>query len=75
MDWQQNGVKIVSAGDLDPNTPQTPGMTRAAAITHVRTGQASCGPARWWSNQMQRLALTITANLKPCSPSSAVERE
>src|SRR2546421_7029978 len=38
MDWQHNGVKIVPAGDLDPNTPQTPGMTRAAAITHARTG-------------------------------------
>lgn len=38
MDWQHNGVKIVPAGDLDSNTPQTPGMTRAAAITHARTG-------------------------------------
>ena len=26
------------AGELDTNTPQTPGMTRAAAITHARTG-------------------------------------
>jgi len=40
MDWQNNGVKIVSGQDLDPNTPQTPGMTRAAAITHARTGAA-----------------------------------
>jgi uncharacterized RmlC-like cupin family protein len=38
MDWQQHGVKIVAATDLDPNTPQTPGMTRAAAITRARTG-------------------------------------
>ena len=38
MDWQQNGVKIIAAGDLDPNTPQSPGMSRAAAITHARTG-------------------------------------
>lgn len=37
-DWSANGVKIVRAGELDPNTPQTPGMTRAAAITHARTG-------------------------------------
>jgi uncharacterized RmlC-like cupin family protein len=37
-DWFNNGVKIVPAGTLDPNTPQTPGMTRAAAITHARTG-------------------------------------
>jgi uncharacterized RmlC-like cupin family protein len=38
MDWKEHGIKIVRAGELDPNTPQTPGMTRAAAITHARTG-------------------------------------
>jgi uncharacterized RmlC-like cupin family protein len=38
MDWQQNGVKIVPAGDLDPDTAQTQGMTRMAAITHAQTG-------------------------------------
>jgi uncharacterized RmlC-like cupin family protein len=38
MDWENAGVKIVRAGELDGNTPQTPGMTRAAAITHTRTG-------------------------------------
>src|SRR5438309_8556992 len=38
MDWKEHGVKIVRASDLDRNTPQTPGMTRAAAITHARTG-------------------------------------
>ncbi len=38
MDWQKHGVKIVRAGELDPNTPQTPGMSRAAAITHAGTG-------------------------------------
>src|SRR5919206_598491 len=43
MDWQQNGVKIVSGTDLDPNTAQTPGMARAAAITHARTGASK----RW----------------------------
>ena len=37
-DWKEHGVKIVRAGTLDPNTPQTAGMTRAAAITHARTG-------------------------------------
>jgi len=36
--WQTEGVRIVRAGELDSNTPQTPGMTRAAAITHARTG-------------------------------------
>jgi uncharacterized RmlC-like cupin family protein len=38
MDWKEHGIKIVRAGDLDTNTPQTVGMTRAAAITHARTG-------------------------------------
>jgi uncharacterized RmlC-like cupin family protein len=37
-DWKANGIKIVHAGELDYNTPQTPGMSRAAAITHARTG-------------------------------------
>jgi uncharacterized RmlC-like cupin family protein len=32
------GIRIIPAGELDHNTPQTPGMTRAAAITHARTG-------------------------------------
>src|SRR5580765_1908935 len=36
--WKEHGVKIVRAGELDTNTPQTQGMTRAAAITHARTG-------------------------------------
>ena len=38
MDWRTHGVKIVRAGELDTNTPQTPGMTRAAAITNASTG-------------------------------------
>ena len=38
VDWEHHGVRIVRGGDLDSNTPQTPGMTRAAAITHARTG-------------------------------------
>jgi uncharacterized RmlC-like cupin family protein len=38
IDWREHGVKIVRAGHLDTNTPQTPGMNRAAAITHARTG-------------------------------------
>lgn len=37
-DWREHGVRVVRGGDLDPNTPQTPGMNRAAAITHARAG-------------------------------------
>src|SRR6201993_3490935 len=33
-----NGVRIVHADELDPNTAQTPGMSRAAAITAARAG-------------------------------------
>jgi uncharacterized RmlC-like cupin family protein len=38
MDYRWHGVRIVHAGELDPNTPQTPGMNRAAAITAARGG-------------------------------------
>ena len=37
-DWSRHGVRIVKGSELDPNTPQTPGMSRAAAITQARTG-------------------------------------
>jgi uncharacterized RmlC-like cupin family protein len=37
-DWRNEGVRIVKAGQLDANTPQTPGMTRAAAINRARAG-------------------------------------
>src|SRR5260221_11768731 len=37
-DWKEHGIRIVRAGELESTTPQTPGMTRSAAITHARTG-------------------------------------
>ena len=37
-DWKQHGIRIVRSGELDSNTPQTPGMTRAEAISHARVG-------------------------------------
>ena len=36
--WRENGVRIVRSSELDTNTPQTPGMTRAAAINHAKAG-------------------------------------
>jgi uncharacterized RmlC-like cupin family protein len=36
--WRDHGVRIVKASELDLNTPQTPGMTRAAAIDFARAG-------------------------------------
>lgn len=37
-DWRDDGVRIVRSDQLDMNTPQTPGMTRAAAINRATTG-------------------------------------
>jgi uncharacterized RmlC-like cupin family protein len=36
--WRDNGVRIVRGNQLDFNTPQTPGMTRAAAINRAMAG-------------------------------------
>ena len=36
--WKFDGVRVVKGTELDVNTAQTPGMNRAAAITHARTG-------------------------------------
>ena len=36
--WKHTGVRVVPGDQLDGNTPQTPGMTRAAAITFARVG-------------------------------------
>src|ERR1700722_12263961 len=38
MDWKTNGIRVVHSNELDLNTAQTPGMTRAAAITHAVAG-------------------------------------
>ena len=37
-DWKHDGVKVVPGDQLDTNTPQTPGMNRAAAIDFARVG-------------------------------------
>jgi len=37
-DWRDDGVRVVHHDELDPNTPQTPGMNRMAAITTARAG-------------------------------------
>ena len=37
-DWKHGGVRVIPAGQLDPNTAQTPGMNRAAAINFARVG-------------------------------------
>lgn len=36
--WKSDGVRVIKGDQLDPNTPQTPGMFRQAAINHARVG-------------------------------------
>jgi uncharacterized RmlC-like cupin family protein len=43
-EWRDRGVRIVPRDRLDPNTPQTPGMHREAAISH-----ASAGAEKIWA--------------------------
>ena len=38
VDWRHNGVRVIKSNQLDPNTAQTPGMNRAAAINAARVG-------------------------------------
>ncbi len=38
IDWRTHGVRVVRGDQVDTNTPQTPGMNRAAAITHATAG-------------------------------------
>ena len=38
MRWRVHGVRVIPGDKLDVNTAQTPGMNRAAAITHARVG-------------------------------------
>src|ERR1700722_5019074 len=52
--WRSNGVRIMRAGELSSNTPQTPGMQRRAAVTTERTGAS-----RLWAG-----TVTIEPNAK-----------
>lgn len=36
--WKHDGVRVIRGDQLDANTPQTPGMNRAAAIDFARAG-------------------------------------
>ncbi|MGZ8258977.1 MAG: cupin domain-containing protein [Caldimonas sp.] len=36
--WRDDGVRVIPAATLDPNTAQTPGMDRKAAINFARVG-------------------------------------
>src|SRR5260370_29100495 len=36
--WRDHGVRVIPGDQLDPDTAQTPGMSRAAAINNARVG-------------------------------------
>src|SRR5919197_5276107 len=36
--WKHDGVRVIPGHSLDPNTEQTPGMDRKAAINYARVG-------------------------------------
>lgn len=52
--WKHTGVRVIPSTELDPNTPQTPGMDRKAAITFARVGAQ-----KLWAG-----TVTIHANAK-----------
>jgi uncharacterized RmlC-like cupin family protein len=47
-DWRDHGVRIVRANEFDSNTPQTAGMTRAAAIN-----RAIAGANKLWAGSVE----------------------
>ena len=57
VNWRNSGVKIVHGNQLDMNTPQTPGMTRAAAIN-----RATAGADKLWAG---------TVNIQPNAKTGA----
>src|SRR6185369_2940137 len=52
--WKHDGVRVIPGDRLDPNTAQTPGMDRKAAITFARVGAQ-----KLWAG-----TVTIHANAK-----------
>lgn len=62
--WKHDGVRVIKGDQLDPNTTQTPGMFRQAAINHARVGAQKSGPALYRSSRTQRQASIIMARLK-----------
>jgi len=52
--WKHDGVRVIPGSQLDPNTAQTPGMDRRAAINFARTGAQ-----KLWAG-----TVTIHANAK-----------
>jgi uncharacterized RmlC-like cupin family protein len=47
-DWLEQGVRVISGEHLDVNTPQTPGMNRAAAVNN-----ATAGAEKLWAGTVE----------------------
>ncbi|MBB17514.1 mannose-6-phosphate isomerase [Candidatus Poribacteria bacterium] len=47
-DWREQGVRVVTSNQLDLDTAQTPGMTRATAIN-----RASAGAEKLWAGTVK----------------------
>ena len=47
-DWREQGVRVVTSNQLDFDTAQTPGMTRATAIN-----RASAGAEKLWAGTVK----------------------
>jgi transposase len=74
VDWKKNGVKIVHAGELDTNTPQTAGMTAPPLLRTREPGPVGCGLVLWLSSHMRRPAPIIMASWRRSSTSFEVVR-
>ena len=60
--WKTDGVRVIPGDSLDTNTPQTPGMNRAAAINFARVGAQKI-----WAGTVH-----IHANAKTRAPTTTV---
>jgi uncharacterized RmlC-like cupin family protein len=63
-DWRRHGLRIIRCGELDSDTPQTPGMERTEAISRARVGRKNFGPGQCSCIRMPRPGHIITANLR-----------
>ena len=59
--WKHTGVRVIPGEQLDTNTPQTPGMNRAAAINRARVGAQKIWAGTVTSTPTPRPARTTTA--------------
>ena len=64
-DWKNHGIRIVRSGELNCNTPQTTGMSRAEAISHARVGAQKLWAGTVTVHPHARTGPTITENWKP----------